>query len=103
MFASDANTFQVWDVPTQKLMTSYSAPVNGALGWSPDGKAIAVASGTDVMLWNAVTGKLLYTYTKTGNNVRSLAWSPDGKFIVSGGNNEAGNNYAKVWAAGPLP
>ena len=103
MFASDANTFQVWDVPTQKLMTSYLAPVNGALGWSPDGKAIAVASGTDVMLWNAVTGKLIYTYTKTGNNVRSLAWSPDGTYIVSGGNNEAGNNYARVWVAAPLP
>ncbi len=103
VFASDASTFLVWDVATNAQITSYQAQVNAAIAWSPDGKAIAVASNTDVILWDAATGAHIFTYTETGNQVRSLAWSPDGKYIVSGGNNEAGGNFAKVWIAAPLP
>jgi WD40 repeat protein len=102
VFASDDTTFQVWDIATKTQITSYQAQVNAALAWSPDGTAIAVASNTDVILWDAATGAHLYTYTETGSYVRSLAWSPDGKYIVSGGNNEAGGNLAKVWIAAPL-
>jgi WD40 repeat protein len=102
VFTSAGNTFLVWDIPTNTLITSYQAQANFSLAWSPDGKAIAVASNSDVIIWNAATGAHIYTYTQTGNQVRSLAWSPDGKYIVSGGNNEGGGNYAKVWVAGPL-
>ncbi len=102
VFASDDSTFQVWDVATQKQITSYQAPANASLAWSPDGTAIAAASDANVILWNAATGAHIFTYTQTGSYVRSLAWSPDGKYIVSGGNNESGGNYAKVWVAAPL-
>lgn len=103
VFATDISAFQVWDVATNTQITSYQTQANASIAWSPDGKAIAVASNTDVILWDAATGTHIFTYTETGDYVRSLAWSPDGNYIVSGGNNEAGGNLAKVWNAAPLP
>jgi WD40 repeat protein len=103
VFASNDTTFQVWDVQAPVQIASYQAPANASLAWSPDGKDIAVASDVNVILWDATTGAHLYSYSDTGSYVRSLAWSPDGRYIVSGGNNEAGGNFAKVWIAAPLP
>ena len=42
-------------------------------------------------------GTLLYTYTYTTNNIRSLAWSPDGKRIALGNDDPVA--YAQVWNA----
>jgi len=104
-FLSDANTIQVWDVAANKKITSYNAPANGPLAWSPDGKAIASASGHQVIIWNATTGATIYTFTQHKSLVFALAWSPDGRYIVSGCAGYSGlSGYnpdlnAKVWIA----
>lgn len=59
-----------------------------AVAWSPDGKRIASAAN-NVHLWNGLTGKHIYTYTKHTTSitleVQAVAWSPNGRYIASGG------------------
>ena len=99
-FPGADKTVQVWNVATNKLLTSRSDPAAGALAWSPDGKEIANASYDTVVIWNATTDNVVYTFPEQGGiYVRALAWSPDGRYIVSGSSNEAGNNHAVVWIA----
>ncbi len=98
-FIRDSNTIEVWNVATNSKIISHSAPTNNDLAWSPDGAEIASGSGNNAEIWNAVTGKTAYTFTRQGGYLRTLAWSPDGRYIVSGSGGELGNNYAKVWVA----
>lgn len=90
-------TVQIWPVtlfnsPPPKNRAYYIAGRDGksiqAVAWSPDSKYVASA-GMDVQIWDGVTGKHIYTYTKheTQNNgaVQCVAWSPNGRYIASGG------------------
>lgn len=61
-----------------------------ALAWSPDGTRLAVAthdptSGNTVRIWEANTGRRLYTFTgqRTGAAISSISWSSDGRYIAS--------------------
>jgi eukaryotic-like serine/threonine-protein kinase len=57
-----------------------------AVGWSPDGKRIASASGDGtVQVWDASNGGHVLTYRGHSGDVLTLAWSPDGQYIASGG------------------
>ncbi|MDB6118809.1 MAG: hypothetical protein JWO08_2590 [Verrucomicrobiaceae bacterium] len=62
-----------------------------ALGFSPDGKTVAVGSGApsrggDITIWDTVTGKLMQAIRdRHSDAVLSLEISPDGKLIASGG------------------
>ncbi|WP_370684494.1 WD40 repeat domain-containing protein, partial [Nostoc sp. KVJ20] len=48
------------------------------------GKTIASASfDNTVKLWNAATGKTIFTLKGHSNAVRGVAFSPDGKTIAS--------------------
>ena len=67
-----------------------------SLAWSPDSKLIASASGdTTAQVWNALTGKTIYTYKGHSSSVDIVAWSPDGKRIASGSDDQT----VKVWDA----
>ncbi len=62
-----------------------------ALGFSPDGRTLAVGSGApsrggDITLWDANSGKLTQAIRdRHSDAVLSLDFSPDGKLIASGG------------------
>lgn len=62
-----------------------------ALGFSPDGKTLAVGSGApsrggDITLWETTSGKLVQAIRdRHSDAVLSLDFSPDGKLIASGG------------------
>ena len=57
-----------------------------AVGWSPDGKRIASASGDGtVQVWDASNGGHVLTYRGHSGDVLTLAWSPNGQYIASGG------------------
>ncbi len=64
-----------------------------SLDWSPDSKYI-VSSGQGVQVWNAFTGKRLFTFSLPNplqNTFFVARWSPDGKRIAIG--NGAGQVY----------
>ncbi len=57
-------------------------PIN-AIAWSPDGKFIASAS-TNVQLWEATTGKIIFTYRGHLKTVNAVAWSIDRRTSTAG-------------------
>ena len=67
-----------------------------SVAFSPDGKRL-VAGGfhMTLRLWDAVTGKELYTRRKHRRSVVSVAFSPDGKRIASGSD----DGYVMLWDA----
>ncbi len=78
-------------------MTHHSkSSVLGGLTWSPDGSRIASFDGDEaVQVWDAVTGKNIFTYDNHCGRVTTLAWSPDGTHIASAGYEEG----VRVWQA----
>jgi WD40 repeat protein len=67
-----------------------------SLAWSPDGTRIAsMGDDSTIQIWNATTGKLLYTYSGNWTWGAALAWSPDSSRIAS----TAGNNTVQIWNA----
>ncbi|GCE30624.1 hypothetical protein KDA_61080 [Dictyobacter alpinus] len=106
----------VWNVQTNKQKFVYttqgqknfspeSLHVN-AMEWSPDKTMVATAytyAGTGnkasthwVDVWNAATGKAIFTYRGHKNDVVSLAWSSDSKRIASAST----DGVLVVWDAG---
>ena len=88
-------TVLVWPVALfeghgQQPVVTYNQQIGvvQAVTWSPDGGYIASVS-QDVEIWNSVTGKHIYTYTKhaalIATAVQAVAWSPNGRYIASGG------------------
>jgi WD40 repeat protein len=77
---------RVWEVTTGLPLFSLPIATGQASGlaWSPDGARIAswynFSSEQAAQVWNATTGKLLYTTADQG--VISVAWSPDGGQIA---------------------
>jgi WD40 repeat protein len=54
------------------------------VAFSPDGKRLASASQREVKLWDAATGKELFSRPVVGTNVYGLAFSPDGQTLAFG-------------------
>jgi HEAT repeat protein len=54
-----------------------------ALTWSPDGVYLAASNNEFVQVWNATTGKLVFTYRGHSDGVNDVAWSPDGSKVAS--------------------
>jgi WD40 repeat protein len=88
---------KVWDASTGTQVLSlagHSAPVLG-VAYSPTGTLIASASGTyspmsgytpgEVKVWDAETGKPLFTVSETAKGFNSVVFSPNGKRLACGG------------------
>ena len=52
--------------------------------FSPDGKRLASASNREINVWDAVTGREVFSYLTKGTNVFGLAFSPDGQRLAVG-------------------
>lgn len=88
-------TIHIWDALTQNMITIYTGhnghPIS-TLTWSPDSQLIASAAGPmednaqpeySVHIWQATTGKQIYSYDGHKNFVHALAWEPHGTRIAS--------------------
>lgn len=101
-FGSQHQT-QVWNVwggnhKQGKLLNTYPAGSSIA-SWSPDGQYLATTAGQTVLLFDAYTSALVYTYSGSNRLISSLAWSPDGSAIALGEGSPSGLNYARIWSA----
>lgn len=101
--AQSGSTFEIWNVPTNTQIKSYSLGQGVVLAWSPDGKYLAFVDysgyGNLISIIDASSGQLVYTYKGYTQRVFSLAWSPNGKYIVSSGGDQSGGAETKVWTA----
>jgi dipeptidyl aminopeptidase/acylaminoacyl peptidase len=64
--------------------------------FSPDGKIVATASGSDctARLWDAATGRQIGAPVKVSRRcIEDVAFSPDGKILATG----SGNGYVWLW------
>lgn len=70
--------------------------VINALVWSPDGDKLASA-GEDqqVQIWQATTGKHIFTYQNHTRTINALAWSPDSQHLASASNDHS----VQIWKA----
>ncbi len=66
-----------------------------AAALSRDGRKLAFACGREVVVQDAVSGRLLYTLAGHSDEVNAVAFSPDGNQLASTGN----DCVAKVWDA----
>lgn len=101
---SGAAALQIWDVATGKE-TAKVAMTRGDRAWhesapfalSADGKYLAFAGkGTEIVLWELLTGKEVRRFPGHAKPVTCLAFAPDGKALVSGG----GDTTILVWPLG---
>lgn len=85
----------IWTADTGQTLLTYGPQDSFeilAAAWSPDGRYIASASGSDASthVWNAHTGQLLRAFPASAIN--SVSWSPDTTRLVT-----ANNSVVQVW------
>jgi WD40 repeat protein len=94
-------TAHVWDPETGQLFFALHGHRGGVgcLAFSPDGKLLVTSNGkfehgvpgakilepSKVRVWDAVSGRLVKTWTEHGDLVDRLVFTPDGKSLVAAG------------------
>jgi WD40 repeat protein/DNA-binding XRE family transcriptional regulator len=101
-FAGHATIVEVWDIASNRAISSYSYSVKrpnvgvNRVKWSHDARYIAAAddSGT-VHVWEAATGKSKTIYSEHQDRVIDLTWCPDKYLLASA----SADRTARVWDA----
>jgi WD40 repeat protein len=82
-------TVRLWNAADGRLL--HKMPAGNPVIWSPDGKMLATpggecrdSHGCSVKVWDASSGRLLYTAGNLERRV-DIVWSPDGKILATAG------------------
>jgi WD40 repeat protein len=92
---------KVWDVATGRELAGF----RGALGrdygagygvaFSPDGQCVATTGSRGAAVWDARTGKVVFTLKEPTTFFYAVAFSPDGKWLASAGE----DRIVRIWDA----
>ena len=78
-------TIKIWNAADGSLVLTIHSFSGNAAPFSPDGKWIAGgADDNSVRVWDARTGRVVHSFAKHTQKVRTVAFSPDGRLLVSG-------------------
>jgi WD40 repeat protein len=93
------NTVKLWDVASATERTAIKGH-NGeiaSVAFSPDGKSLAVAAGSQIKVWELVPGQARATLHGHPGAVFAVAFGPDGKTLASGGGfHDINGTYGEV-------
>ncbi len=73
----------VWDVAGTKQARHLPQSPNSRLRFAPDGKTLACHSGTEIRLWDAISGRQRQPRPGHDWSVETLVVSPDGQTLVT--------------------
>jgi WD40 repeat protein len=97
-FARPDGTVRLWDVAAgRELAVLKHDHEVFCVAFSPDGKILAAASSSGVILWDLPKRKRLATLKVDGASVFSVAFTADGKTLVSGGGSMMHDGQLKLW------
>jgi WD40 repeat protein/serine/threonine protein kinase len=68
-----------------------------SVAYSPDGKTLAIASGSKVELWDPALGERIERFAGPTTTVWSVVFSPDGTEIAAGSGDRKGSGQVHVW------
>ncbi|MEU6373980.1 DNA-binding protein [Streptomyces sp. NPDC046909] len=89
---SDRHPLRVWDLTRGRrlslpgvgnLPSGTCAEGGGGLAFAPDGRTLALATGSGIRLWDARAGTELAPLTGGGTGLRELRFSADGRFVTA--------------------
>jgi WD40 repeat protein len=93
--ASVDNSVKLWEIPSGRLIRTFSGRSFNSADFSPDGKFILTANdGGKAVVWRAKNGqKVMQLNHAPGGRVLTARFSRDGKFVVTAGENKV----VKIW------
>jgi WD40 repeat protein len=87
-------TARLWDAATGRQILSFKTKdLESSVAFSPDGRSVLTNLDDAAVLYDAVTGQHIRTFTGHTSGDASLAFSPDGRFLLTGGR----DNTARLW------
>lgn len=85
----------LWDTQSGSNLASIAYPDSiSTLAFSPDGKILAGASASSLILWDMTTYKVINIIQGQSKSIHTLSFSPDGKSLIS---SSLEDNLVKLW------
>jgi WD40 repeat protein len=89
---------RIYDIRTKRHLQTYKHKAAWAyycVCWTPDEKLLIGSYPKQAVVWNTITGKMLYTYNDHSADIRDIAISPDGNYVASASN----DTNVHIWEA----